>query len=171
MVIAFGGGVHGRTLMGMSLTAKVAPYKQGLGALVPDVCGVPFPIDLHGVTAMDAMLTLNKLFQAGLDLGRFAAIIFEPVQGEGGSYAAPVKLMHEIRTLCDKHGIVTIADAVQTGLTRTGNLFAMDAYDVPADITMMAKGGGWWQPGRHSGVKRGVEYDRRGAVVCAPLDS
>ncbi|MBL4750261.1 MAG: 4-aminobutyrate--2-oxoglutarate transaminase [Amylibacter sp.] len=139
-VIAFGGGFHGRTFMGMSLTGKVAPYKQGFGAMMPDVYHVPFPIDLHDVTTADAMSALNKLFKADLDPGRVAAIIFEPVQGEGGFYPAPAELMREIRTLCDTHGIVMIADEVQTGFARTGNLFAMDAYDVSADLTTMAKG-------------------------------
>jgi 4-aminobutyrate aminotransferase len=139
-VIAFGGGFHGRTFMGMSLTGKVAPYKQGFGAMMPDVYHVPFPIDLHDVTTEDAMAALNKLFKADLDPGRVAAIIFEPVQGEGGFYAAPAELMREIRALCDTHGIVMIADEVQTGFARTGNLFAMDAYDVSADLTTMAKG-------------------------------
>ena len=139
-VIAFGGGFHGRTFMGMSLTGKVAPYKQGFGAMMPDVYHVPFPIDLHDVTTADAMSALNKLFKADLDPSRVAAIIFEPVQGEGGFYVAPAELMREIRTLCDTHGIVMIADEVQTGFARTGNLFAMDAYDVSADLTTMAKG-------------------------------
>ncbi len=139
-VIAFGGGFHGRTFMGMSLTGKVAPYKQGFGAMMPDVYHVPFPIELHDVTTADAMSALNKLFKADLDPGRVAAIIFEPVQGEGGFYSAPAELMREIRALCDAHGIVMIADEVQTGFARTGNLFAMDAYDVSADITTMAKG-------------------------------
>lgn len=139
-VIAFGGAFHGRTFMGMSLTGKVAPYKQGFGAMMPDVYHVPFPIDLHDVTTEDAMSALNKLFKADLDPGRVAAIIFEPVQGEGGFYSAPAELIREIRALCDEHGIVMIADEVQTGFARTGTLFAMDAYDVSADITTMAKG-------------------------------
>ena len=139
-VIAFGGSFHGRTFMGMSLTGKVAPYKQGFGAMMPDVYHVPFPVDLHGVSTADAMAALNKLFKADLDPGRVAAIIFEPVQGEGGFYPAPAELMREIRALCDTHGIVMIADEVQTGFARTGTLFAMDAYDVSADLTTMAKG-------------------------------
>lgn len=139
-VIAFGGAFHGRTFMGMSLTGKVAPYKQGFGAMMPDVYHVPFPIELHDVTTDDAMSALNKLFKADLDPGRVAAIIFEPVQGEGGFYSAPAELMRGLRSLCDEHGIVMIADEVQTGFARTGNLFAMDAYDVSADITTMAKG-------------------------------
>ncbi len=139
-VIAFGGAFHGRTFMGMSLTGKVAPYKAGFGAMMPDVYHVPFPIDLHGTSAEDAMQGLTSLFKADLDPARVAAIIIEPVQGEGGFYPAPVELMRGLRGLCDDHGIVLIADEVQTGFARTGNLFAMHGYDVVADITTMAKG-------------------------------
>ena len=139
-VIAFGGAFHGRTFMGMSLTGKVAPYKQGFGAMMPDVYHVPFPIDVHGVSTDEAMDALNKLFKADLDPGRVAAIIFEPVQGEGGFYPAPAELVREIRKLCDEHGIVMIADEIQTGFARTGHLFAMEGYGVAADLTTMAKG-------------------------------
>ncbi|GGE48273.1 4-aminobutyrate--2-oxoglutarate transaminase [Actibacterium pelagium] len=145
-IIAFGGGFHGRTFMGMSLTGKVAPYKKGFGAMMPDTYHVPFPIDLHGVSTEDSLGALNKLFKADLDPERVAAIIIEPVQGEGGFYPAPPELMRGLRSLCDEHGIVLIADEVQTGFARTGNLFAMDAYDVAADITTMAKGLGGGLP-------------------------
>ena len=139
-IIAFGGAFHGRTFLGMSLTGKVEPYKKGFGAMMPDVWHVPFPQDVHGVTTEDAMAGLTKLFKADLDPGRVAAIIFEPVQGEGGFYPAPADLVRAIRKLCDDHGIVMIADEVQTGFARTGNLFAMQGYGVAADITTMAKG-------------------------------
>ena len=139
-VIAFGGAFHGRTFMGMSLTGKVEPYKKGFGAMMPDVWHVPFPQDVHGISTADAMAGITKLFKADLDPGRVAAIIFEPVQGEGGFYPAPADLVRAIRALCDEHGIVMIADEVQTGFARTGNLFAMDGYGVAADITTMAKG-------------------------------
>ncbi|MFN7053802.1 MAG: aminotransferase class III-fold pyridoxal phosphate-dependent enzyme, partial [Gemmobacter sp.] len=139
-VIAFGGGFHGRTFMGMSLTGKVEPYKKGFGAMMPDVFHVPFPMDIHGIKTEDAMKGIEKLFKADLDPNRVAAIIFEPVQGEGGFYPAPADLVRAIRALCDKHGIVMIADEVQTGFARTGNMFAMQAYDVAADLTTMAKG-------------------------------
>ena len=139
-VIAFGGGFHGRTFMGMSLTGKVAPYKQGFGAMMPDVYHVPFPIDVHGVSTQDSLDAINKLFKADLDPARVAAIIFEPVQGEGGFYPAPPELVCGIRALCDEHGIVMVADEIQTGFARTGNLFAMDGYGVAADLTTMAKG-------------------------------
>lgn len=139
-VIAFGGGFHGRTFMGMSLTGKVEPYKKGFGAMMPDVFHVPFPIDLHGVSTEQSLGALTKLFKADLDPGRVAAIIIEPVQGEGGFYQAPAGLMRGLRALCDEHGILLIADEVQTGFARTGHLFAMDGYDVSADLTTMAKG-------------------------------
>jgi 4-aminobutyrate aminotransferase len=139
-VIAFGGGFHGRTFMGMSLTGKVAPYKQGFGAMMPDVYHVPFPIEIHGVSTQDSMNAFKKLFKADLDPERVAAIIFEPVQGEGGFYPAPAQLVRELRSLCDEHGIVMVADEIQTGFARTGNLFAMDGYDVAPDLTTMAKG-------------------------------
>ncbi|MEQ8256721.1 MAG: 4-aminobutyrate--2-oxoglutarate transaminase [Roseovarius confluentis] len=139
-VIAFGGGFHGRTFLGMSLTGKVAPYKQGFGAMMPDVYHVPFPVGLHGTTTADALAGIEKLFKSDLDPDRVAAIILEPVQGEGGFYPAPVELMRGVRDLCDAHGIVFVADEVQTGFARTGHLFAMESYDVAADITTMAKG-------------------------------
>ncbi len=139
-VIAFGGAFHGRTFMGMSLTGKVDPYKKGFGAMMPDVWHVPFPQEVHNITTEDAMAGLTKLFKADLDPARVAAIIFEPVQGEGGFYPAPKGLVRAIRKLCDEHGIVMIADEVQTGFARTGTLFAMEAYGVAADLTTMAKG-------------------------------
>lgn len=139
-VIAFSGGFHGRTFMGMSLTGKVAPYKQGFGAMMADVYHVPFPIELHGVSTETSLAAIDKLFKADLDPERVAAIILEPIQGEGGFYPAPADLMRAVRELCDRHGIVMIADEVQTGFARTGSMFAMHNYDVAADITTMAKG-------------------------------
>lgn len=139
-VIAFGGAFHGRTFMGMSLTGKVAPYKTGFGAMMPDVYHVPFPTELHGISTKDAMSGLAKLFSTELDPSRVAAIIFEPVQGEGGFYPAPLDLVREVRNLCDTHGIVMIADEIQTGFARTGHIFAMDSYGIAPDITTMAKG-------------------------------
>ena len=139
-VIAFGGAFHGRTFMGMTLTGKVDPYKKGFGAMMPDVYHVPFPQDVHGISTKDAMAGIEKLFKSDLDPARVAAIIFEPVQGEGGFYPAPTDLVRAIRKLCDDHGIVMIADEVQTGFARTGHLFAMEAHGVAADLTTMAKG-------------------------------
>ena len=139
-IIAFGGAFHGRTFLGMSLTGKVDPYKKGFGAMMPDVWHVPFPQEIHGISTADALAGLTKLFKADLDPSRVAAIILEPVQGEGGFYPAPLELVRAIRKLCDDHGIVMIADEVQTGFARTGHLFAMEGYGVAADITTMAKG-------------------------------
>ncbi|WP_323007992.1 4-aminobutyrate--2-oxoglutarate transaminase [Pseudorhodobacter sp.] len=139
-IIAFGGAFHGRTFMGMSLTGKVEPYKKGFGAMMPDVYHVPFPQDVHGISTADAMSSLNKLFKSDLDPDRVAAIIFEPVQGEGGFYPAPPDLLRSLRAFCNEHGIMMIADEVQTGFARTGTMFAMDGYDVAADMTCMAKG-------------------------------
>lgn len=139
-VIAFGGGFHGRTFMGMSLTGKVEPYKKGFGQMMPDVYHVPFPMALHGVTTEDVLAAVDRLFKADLDPARVAAVIFEPVQGEGGFYPAPTELIRAIRALCDRHGMVMIADEVQTGFARTGHLFAMQAHGVAADLVTMAKG-------------------------------
>jgi len=139
-VIAFTGGFHGRTFMGMSMTGKVAPYKKDFGAMMPDVYHVPFPIELHGGSSAASLEALNKLFKSDLDPSRVAAIIFEPVQGEGGFYSAPAEFVKALRALCDEHGIVLIADEIQTGFARTGNLFAMEATGVAPDITSMAKG-------------------------------
>lgn len=145
-VVAFGGGFHGRTFMTMSLTGKVEPYKKGFGTMMPEVYHVPFPQALHGISTEEAMAALARLFKADLDPGRVAAIIFEPVQGEGGFYPAPPDLVRAIRQLCDAHGIVMIADEVQTGFARTGTLFAMHGYDVSPDLVTMAKGLGGGLP-------------------------
>jgi 4-aminobutyrate aminotransferase len=139
-VIAFGGAFHGRTFMGMTLTGKVQPYKAGFGTMMPDVFHVPFPIELHGSTVQNSMDGIKALFKADLDPARVAAIILEPVQGEGGFYVAPAELMRGLRKLCDEIGAVLIADEVQTGFARTGKLFAMEHYDVFPDLTCMAKG-------------------------------
>ncbi|TKV71384.1 4-aminobutyrate--2-oxoglutarate transaminase [Rhizobium sp. AU243] len=138
-VIAFGGGFHGRTFMGMALTGKVIPYKVGFGAMPGDVFHVPFPIELHGVSIEQSIAAVNKLFAADVDPKRVAAIIIEPVQGEGGFYPAPAALMRALRDLCDLHGILLIADEVQTGFARTGKMFAMDHHDVAPDLMTMAK--------------------------------
>ncbi|WDD91306.1 4-aminobutyrate--2-oxoglutarate transaminase [Burkholderia sp. FERM BP-3421] len=138
-VIAFSGGFHGRTMMGMALTGKVAPYKLGFGPFPGEVFHAPFPNPLHGVTTADALRAIDMLFKADIDPKRVAAIIFEPVQGEGGFYAAPADFVRALRKLCDEHGILLIADEVQTGFARTGKLFAMQHYDVAPDLMTMAK--------------------------------
>lgn len=139
-VIAFGGAFHGRTFLGMSLTGKVAPYKVGFGPLVGDVYRIPFPIELHGVSVADTLAALERLFKSDIEPSRVAAIIIEPIQGEGGFYPAPPALMVALREICDRHGIVLIADEIQTGFARTGRLFAMERYDVAPDLITMAKG-------------------------------
>jgi 4-aminobutyrate aminotransferase len=145
-VIAFAGGFHGRTFMGMALTGKVQPYKAGFGPMMNDIWHLPFPNPLHGVSAEDAMAALDRLFKADLEPSRVAAIIIEPVQGEGGFYEVPQGFFKTLREICDKHGIVLIADEVQTGFARTGKLFAMEHHGVAADITTMAKGLGGGLP-------------------------
>jgi 4-aminobutyrate aminotransferase len=139
-VIAFSGAFHGRTFMGMTLTGKVVPYKAGFGAMMPDVFHVPFPVELHGQTMEASLAVLDKLFKADVDPDRVAAFIVEPVQGEGGFYEVPRAFMQRLREIADKHGILLIADEVQTGFARTGKLFAMEHFGVVADITTMAKG-------------------------------
>lgn len=138
-IIAFGGGFHGRTFMGMALTGKVAPYKIGFGPMPGDVFHAPFPVPLHGVSVEQSLATLKKLFAADVDPRRVAAIILEPVQGEGGFYPAPPAFMKALREICDQHGILLIADEVQTGFARTGKMFAMDHHEVAADLVTMAK--------------------------------
>ncbi|MGF6597335.1 4-aminobutyrate aminotransferase [Paraburkholderia sp. GAS448] len=138
-VIAFTGAFHGRTLMGMALTGKVAPYKIGFGPFPSDVFHAPFPNPLHGVSVADSLRAIEHLFKADIDPKRVAAIIFEPVQGEGGFYAAPTEFVRALRKLCNEHGILLIADEVQTGFARTGKLFAMQHHDVAPDLMTIAK--------------------------------
>ena len=138
-VIAFGGGFHGRTFMGMALTGKVAPYKLGFGAMPGDVFHAPFPVELHGISVTDSISALERLFKADVDPARVAAIIVEPVQGEGGFYEAPRAFMEKLRGICDTHGILLIADEVQTGFARTGKMMAMEHHSVAPDLTTMAK--------------------------------
>lgn len=138
-VIAFAGGFHGRTLLGMALTGKVVPYKVGFGPFPSDIFHVPFPSEVHGISTDDSIHAIEKLFKADIDPARVAAIIIEPIQGEGGFYVAPNDLMVKIRQICDQHGIVMIADEVQTGYGRTGKLFAMEHYTVKPDLVTMAK--------------------------------
>ncbi|WP_416051233.1 4-aminobutyrate--2-oxoglutarate transaminase [Cupriavidus basilensis] len=138
-VIAFSGGFHGRTMMGMALTGKVVPYKVGFGPFPGEVFHAPYPCALHGVSVEDALKAMEHLFKADVDPKRVAAIIFEPVQGEGGFNVAPPAFVKALRAICDEHGILLVADEVQTGFGRTGKLFAMEHYDVAPDLTTMAK--------------------------------
>jgi 4-aminobutyrate aminotransferase len=138
-VIAFTGGFHGRTMMGMALTGKVVPYKVGFGPFPAEIYHAPFPMQAHGVTTEDALAALQNIFKCDIDPKRVAAIIIEPVQGEGGFYQAPADLMRALRGICDQHGILLIADEIQTGFARTGKMFAMEHYDVLPDLMTMAK--------------------------------
>ena len=138
-VIAFSGAFHGRTMMGCALTGKVVPYKVGFGPFPAEIYHVPFPTELHGVSVEDALHAIQTLFKADVDPMRVAAIIIEPIQGEGGFYVTPPALMNALRTLCDEHGILLIFDEVQTGFGRTGKLFAAEHFNVTPDIMVMAK--------------------------------
>jgi len=138
-VIAFKGGFHGRTMMGMALTGKVQPYKAGFGPFPGDVWHVPFPIEYHGVSTAQSLAALDSLFKADVDPSEVAAIIIEPVQGEGGFYSAPSELLHRLRALCDEHGILLIADEIQTGFARTGRMFACELSGVQPDLMTIAK--------------------------------
>jgi len=138
-VIAFGGGFHGRTLACMSLTGKVQPYKAGFGPLLPEVFHAPFPMAYHGVSAAHSLAALEQLFKADVDPARVAAIIVEPVQGEGGFYIAPPEFLRALRALCDQHGIVLIIDEIQTGFARTGRMFAIEHSGVEPDLMTVAK--------------------------------
>jgi 4-aminobutyrate aminotransferase len=138
-IVSFSGAFHGRTYMGMSLTGKVVPYKVGFGSMFSDVFHVPFPIDLHKISVDDTFDALTTLFKTDVDPARVAAIIVEPVQGEGGFYEASRDLMQRLRALCDDHGMLLIADEVQTGFARTGKMFAMEHHGVNPDIMTMAK--------------------------------
>jgi len=138
-VIAFGGGFHGRTLLGMALTGKVAPYKAGFGPFPAEIYHAEFPNPLHGVTVADSLRSLEHIFKYDVEPERVAAIILEPVQGEGGFYVAPPEFAQALRALCDKHGIVLIADEVQTGAGRTGTWLACEQWGVAPDMVTMAK--------------------------------
>jgi 4-aminobutyrate aminotransferase/(S)-3-amino-2-methylpropionate transaminase len=138
-VIAFAGGFHGRTLACISLTGKVQPYKAGFGPMLPEVYHLPFPMDYHGISVEQSLQALDHLFKADVDPARVAAIVIEPVLGEGGFYIAPAELLRKLRTLCDQHGIVLIVDEIQTGFARTGRMFAIEHSGVEPDLMAIAK--------------------------------
>lgn len=139
-IISFAGGFHGRTLMGMALTGKVVPYKKGYGPFPPDVYNVEFPNVFHGGSTGQSIRSLKSLFKHSVDPSNIAGIIIEPVQGEGGFNIVPKEFMVALRELCDEHGILLIADEIQTGFARTGKMFAMEHFGVKADVVTMAKG-------------------------------
>ncbi|MBI2382427.1 MAG: 4-aminobutyrate--2-oxoglutarate transaminase [Gammaproteobacteria bacterium] len=136
-LIAFSGGFHGRTMMGMALTGKVVPYKTGFGPFPGEVYHASFPC--LDVSEEQALASLHQLFKADIDPRRVAAVIIEPVQGEGGFYITPKAFMKALRRLCDEQGMLLIADEIQTGFGRTGTLFAMEQYGVDADLMCIAK--------------------------------
>jgi 4-aminobutyrate aminotransferase/(S)-3-amino-2-methylpropionate transaminase len=138
-VIAFEGAFHGRTLLSLSLTSKTHPYKAGLGPFAPEVYRVPFPQDYRGTDAGTAFAALERALLTQVAAETVAAIIIEPVQGEGGFVVCPRHFMEAVRRLCDEHGIVLIVDEVQTGFARTGRLWAIEHYGVEPDLVTMAK--------------------------------
>jgi 4-aminobutyrate aminotransferase len=139
-IISFSGGFHGRTHMGMALTGKVVPYKKGFGPFPSDIYNVAFPNEYHGVSTTDSLDGLKALFKYTADPSSIAGIMIEPVQGEGGFNIVPQDFMQALRKLCDEHGILLIADEIQTGFARTGKLFAMEHYGIKADVVTLAKG-------------------------------
>jgi 4-aminobutyrate aminotransferase / (S)-3-amino-2-methylpropionate transaminase / 5-aminovalerate transaminase len=138
-LIAFSGGFHGRTMMGLALTGKVEPYKAGFGPYPAEIYHAPFPQPLHGVSSDQSLQALEGLFKTDVEAQRVAAVIIEPVQGEGGFYIAPPEFLQRLRALCDKHGILLIADEIQSGVARTGKMFAIEHSSVVPDLITIAK--------------------------------
>lgn len=138
-VVAFSGGFHGRTLLTMGLTGKVVPYKVGFGPFPAEIFHVPFPNAYRGISEAESLKALDTLFKADVDASRVAAIIIEPVQGEGGFNIASPSFLQAIRAVCDKHGIVMIVDEIQTGFARTGKMFAVEHAGIEPDLVTMAK--------------------------------
>ncbi|MBU6157292.1 MAG: 4-aminobutyrate--2-oxoglutarate transaminase [Alphaproteobacteria bacterium] len=138
-VIAFSGAFHGRTLYTMAMTGKVVPYKAGFGDMPGGIHRLPFPIESHGHTAAQSLEALEMLFKTDVEPSRVAAIIIEPVQGEGGFYVAPFEFLRTLRAICDKHGILLIDDEIQAGFARTGKLFAIEHSGVKPDLITTAK--------------------------------
>jgi 4-aminobutyrate aminotransferase len=139
-VIAFSGGFHGRTHMTMALTGKVMPYKRGFGPFPAEVYHAEFPNAYHGVSVEQSLADIDRLFHGDVDPKSVAAILIEPVQGEGGFNVAPREFLQALRRICDEHGIVLVADEVQTGIARTGKMFAVEHVGVIPDLVTMAKG-------------------------------
>jgi 4-aminobutyrate aminotransferase/(S)-3-amino-2-methylpropionate transaminase len=138
-VIAFEGAFHGRTLLSLTLTSKTHPYKAGLGPFAPEVYRVPFPDVYRGITSRDALEALERALSTQVAAETVAAIVVEPVQGEGGFIPAPLEFMAGLRSLCDREGILLVADEVQTGFGRTGRMFAVEHYGVEPDLLVLAK--------------------------------
>jgi len=139
-VIAFNGGFHGRTMLAMGLTGKITPYKNLFGPFPAELYHAPFPIEYHGISVEDSLKGLDNLFKVDIAPSDVAAIIVEPIQGEGGFYAAPAEFLQALRALCDEHGIMLVIDEIQTGFARTGKMFCSEYADVEADLMTVAKG-------------------------------
>ena len=138
-VIAFGGAFHGRTMLTATLTGKILPYKYASGPAAPEIYRIPFPVPHEGVRTEDTMRALEAVFHGDVEAARVAAIIIEPVQGEGGFHVAPPALLQALRAVCDRYGIVLIADEIQCGFGRTGRLFAVEHAGVAPDLITVAK--------------------------------
>jgi 4-aminobutyrate aminotransferase/(S)-3-amino-2-methylpropionate transaminase len=139
-VVTFNGGFHGRTLLTMAMTGKITPYKNLFGPFPGDVFHAPFPIPYHGISVKDALAGLERLFQVAVAPSDVAALVIEPVQGEGGFYPAPVEFQQALRELCTQHGIVYVADEIQTGFGRTGRFFCSEYAGIEPDLMTAAKG-------------------------------
>jgi 4-aminobutyrate aminotransferase len=139
-IVACSGAFHGRTLLGMALTGKIMPYKKNFGPFPPEIYHATFPDCYHGVGADEAIGAIERLFASDVDPARVAAIIVEPVQGEGGFNVAPAEYLQRLRLLATDHGIVLIADEIQSGMARTGRLLAIEHAAVKPDIVTLAKG-------------------------------
>jgi 4-aminobutyrate aminotransferase len=144
-VITFTGAFHGRTQLTMAMTGKAVPYRTRGTPPAIGVFHIPFPIPHHGVTEEQALKALYHTFKADIEPSNVAAIVIEPVQGEGGFYQTPIAFMQELRRICDEHGICLVADEVQTGFARTGKVFAIEHYGIEPDLIPIAKalGGGF----------------------------
>ena len=138
-VIAFDAGFHGRTMLAMTMTSKVHPYKTGMGPFAAEVYRAPFPNEYRGPSAATALAELEQMFSSHVAPSQIAAIVFEPQLGEGGFVPAPAEFVEGLREICDREGIVMVADEVQTGFGRTGRMFAMEHYGVEADLITVAK--------------------------------
>src|SRR3954468_24571597 len=138
-LIGFEGAFHGRTLLSMTLTSKTHPYKAGLGPFAPEVYRVPFPNPYRGITTEDALAALERAFVTQVAAETVAALVVEPVQGEGGFIPASKEFMQGLRRICDEHGIVLVVDEVQTGFGRTGTMFAIEQLGVEPDLMLVAK--------------------------------
>jgi len=138
-VIAFEAAFHGRTMLAMTMTSRVHPYKDGMGPFAPEVYRAPFPSAYRGPSAEDALARLERMFASHVAASQVAAIVFEPQLGEGGFVPAPAAFVEGLRRICDREGIILVADEVQTGFGRTGKMFAMEHFSVEADLMCVAK--------------------------------